>query len=667
MKKLYLLGIALLAATFAFAQVATEKSTKPLRKASGIQYTKYEPIEFTFSKKHHSTAKDANAVLFEDFSDETFPPTGWAEECKEDSSEYTPRWVRGHDLAFTTNHTVHPGDYAFIDYSDTVGQNEWLITPTLQIPENAILQFDVWALFRYMVDDRANFSSPYDGNYADFNVLISTDDGNNWVRIWNEDTAYVNGVLHYQDINEGVMVDLSQYANQQTVKLAFQYVGMGGSYLYIDNVTVTAASTTAYFELSEAYVKTGNTYINFRYNGMFTNIPRSEISTDTQDSTQWCTFEAVAQNHGFAPANVKLVYKVYNPADEVIFTYTYPTVTLPAASFDENGTFVPSVDTIVYYTYDPSQPQGSQYDVNINAFFFMHHMTENGTYRFEATLEPAEGTYENPNGRTVTFNRYTTINDDCLYSRDLGNASDSYSLPITQTQSYTISKAATTYQIYNPEDIFNSAEAYIKEATAGTVFHYEIMDADMNEQLLVTEPYTVPSDFTPGFVKLYSEEVLAAEDLTEGDITVVIFVDNLDDGGSLRLGMDQTAQPNYFENLYYYVGGGETGWFIIGDDGDFMIRLYTCEQTNPNPGPYVDTFEANEIEMFPNPTTGIVNFNNVENAKIEVYNMMGQVVANANSNSVNTTIDLSNLANGNYVVRIVKDGEVATSKLNIAR
>ena len=240
-------------------------------------------------------------------------------------------------------------------------------------------------------------------------------------------------------------------------------------------------------------------------------------------------------------------------------------------------------------------------------------------------------------------------------------------MPITQTQSYTISKAATTYQIYNPEDIFNSAEAYIKEATAGTVFHYEIMDADMNEQLLVTEPYTVPSDFTPGFVKLYSEEVLAAEDLTEGDITVVIFVDNLDDGGSLRLGMDQTAQPNYFENLYYYVGGGETGWFIIGDDGDFMIRLNTCEQTNPNPGPYVDTFEANEIEMFPNPTTGIVNFNNVENAKIEVYNMMGQVVANANSNSVNTTIDLSNLANGNYVVRIVKDGEVATSKLNIAR
>ena len=71
--------------------------------------------------------------------------------------------------------------------------------------------------------------------------------------------------------------------------------------------------------------------------------------------------------------------------------------------------------------------------------------------------------------------------------------------------------------------------------------------------------------------------------------------------------------------------------------------------------------------MYPNPTTGIVNFNNVENATIEVFNMMGQVISRVENASENTTIDLSNVANGNYVVRIVKNGEVATSKLNIAR
>ncbi len=47
--------------------------------------------------------------------------------------------------------------------------------------------------------------------------------------------------------------------------------------------------------------------------------------------------------------------------------------------------------------------------------------------------------------------------------------------------------------------------------------------------------------------------------------------------------------------------------------------------------------------------------------------MMGQVVSRVENANENTTIDLSTVANGNYVVRIVMNGEVATSKLNIAR
>ena len=81
----------------------------------------------------------------------------------------------------------------------------------------------------------------------------------------------------------------------------------------------------------------------------------------------------------------------------------------------------------------------------------------------------------------------------------------------------------------------------------------------------------------------------------------------------------------------------------------------------------VETISMNDIEMYPNPTSGIVNFSNVENATIEVYNMMGQVVARVNSTNDNATIDLSAVANGNYVVRIVKDGAIATSKLNIVK
>jgi allantoicase len=81
----------------------------------------------------------------------------------------------------------------------------------------------------------------------------------------------------------------------------------------------------------------------------------------------------------------------------------------------------------------------------------------------------------------------------------------------------------------------------------------------------------------------------------------------------------------------------------------------------------VQSFSMVDVEMYPNPTNGIVNFTNVENATIEVYNMMGQVVASIENATDNATIDLSTVANGNYVVRIVKDGAVATSKLNIVK
>ena len=130
----------------------------------------------------------------------------------------------------------------------------------------------------------------------------------------------------------------------------------------------------------------------------------------------------------------------------------------------------------------------------------------------------------------------------------------------------------------------------------------------------------------------------------------------------LKVAIDETVQPGLGTNM----AKNADNWYnIIGVNGNLMIRLYNCEQ-NPDDNA-VETFEANEIAMFPNPTTGIVNFSNVENATIEVFNMMGQVVSRVEDANENATIDLSAVANGNYVVRIVKNGEVATSKLNIAR
>ncbi len=109
---------------------------------------------------------------------------------------------------------------------------------------------------------------------------------------------------------------------------------------------------------------------------------------------------------------------------------------------------------------------------------------------------------------------------------------------------------------------------------------------------------------------------------------------------------------------------GEPNWYYGGQD--IAITLHAGEGVNPG---LVNAAQnvAEGIEMYPNPSNGIVNFTNVENATIEVYNMMGQVVASESNTNANASIDLSGVANGNYIVRIVKDGAIATSKLNIVK
>ena len=70
----------------------------------------------------------------------------------------------------------------------------------------------------------------------------------------------------------------------------------------------------------------------------------------------------------------------------------------------------------------------------------------------------------------------------------------------------------------------------------------------------------------------------------------------------------------------------------------------------------VDETLANSIEVYPNPTTGMVNIANAEGKSIVVINTLGQVVAHIDNASENQTIDLSGLCDGTYFVKV--DGNV---------
>lgn len=75
-------------------------------------------------------------------------------------------------------------------------------------------------------------------------------------------------------------------------------------------------------------------------------------------------------------------------------------------------------------------------------------------------------------------------------------------------------------------------------------------------------------------------------------------------------------------------------------------------------------------KMYPNPTTGVVNFEltkGVEKATLQILNVLGQVVLNTEITATNKTIDISSIASGNYFVRLSSENQTSTTKLVLTK
>ena len=84
-------------------------------------------------------------------------------------------------------------------------------------------------------------------------------------------------------------------------------------------------------------------------------------------------------------------------------------------------------------------------------------------------------------------------------------------------------------------------------------------------------------------------------------------------------------------------------------------------------GTGVENHELNTT-IFPNPANNVLNINANSNInRVEVYNMMGQMVGSYNVNDVNTQISTTALANGVYTVRISTENGMSTKKFTVAR
>lgn len=156
-------------------------------------------------------------VLTEDFEKTSFPPEGWSLNRQ---SEKT--WYQG---------TEYGSKMAMVDLSKTEQQNEWLITPSIDLQAQtttAGMVFDLYTNYYWSVQN----------HHHNLKVMASADNGANWEQIWQLwDWNQKDEFGAWEKTQAKVSIP-EKFQNEKNVKFAFVYKGTDGTSLWMDNVQV---------------------------------------------------------------------------------------------------------------------------------------------------------------------------------------------------------------------------------------------------------------------------------------------------------------------------------------------------------------------------------------------------------------------------------------------
>ena len=77
----------------------------------------------------------------------------------------------------------------------------------------------------------------------------------------------------------------------------------------------------------------------------------------------------------------------------------------------------------------------------------------------------------------------------------------------------------------------------------------------------------------------------------------------------------------------------------------------------------INEINENSLSMFPNPVTNELTINNIsKNSTISIYDLNGRLIINKISKSEIEKIDVSNLTNGIYLIKVSDKKAIITSK-----
>jgi hypothetical protein len=114
------------------------------------------------------------------------------------------------------------------------------------------------------------------------------------------------------------------------------------------------------------------------------------------------------------------------------------------------------------------------------------------------------------------------------------------------------------------------------------------------------------------------------------------------------------ASTNFFQwKVSPFADSVDNAGFVYIDN---ILLTTTSVLSNSN-------FTTSKVKLYPNPTSNVLNIESLGTIQtISVYNVLGQEVINKALNSTSTSLDVSSLNSGIYVVKTVVDGVASSTK-----
>ncbi len=107
------------------------------------------------------------------------------------------------------------------------------------------------------------------------------------------------------------------------------------------------------------------------------------------------------------------------------------------------------------------------------------------------------------------------------------------------------------------------------------------------------------------------------------------------------------------------------GTLLFNASGNWGAEL--SQEFNSNGVLEISDSQLDGISLYPNPASSILNLKNAENANIEIFDVLGKRILSQDNISINEQINVSNLVNGTYFIRIVKDNALTTKRFLISK